>query len=109
MKSLLAETPADFRKQRIFAGLAAHAQIRAVRVREAGALETFPRTPLEVIDGRKIAESGEIVHEELEGFAAPRGTSVELRISLDKEPRVQIGPAKLVVTEPYVQQVVSIC
>ncbi len=33
-------------------------------------------------------------------LAAPRGTSVELRISLDKEPRVQIGPAKLVVTEP---------
>src|SRR6266404_4785512 len=109
MKSLLPETPADFRKQRIFAGLAADAQISAVRFREPGALEPFSRTSLEVIDVRKIGESGDIIHEEFEGFAAPRNTSVELGIGLDEKPRVQIGAAKLVVTEPCVQPVVSIC
>src|SRR6266478_10121552 len=98
----------DLGKQRVFAGLAAYAQIIAVRFREPGAFETFPRTSLQVIDGRKIPEGGDIIHEELKGFAAPLDAFVELRIGLDKEPRVQIGPAKLVVTDPGVQQVVSI-
>src|SRR5467141_1550081 len=109
MDSLLSQAAVNLRKQGIFAGLAADAQISAVRFRKPRALETFPRTSLEVIDGRKIAESGDIIHEELQGFAAPLDTSVEFRIGLNKEPRVQIGPAKLVVTDPCVQQVVSIC
>ena len=101
-KSLLAEAAVNLRKQRVFTGMAADAQIGAVRFREPGAFETVPRTSLEVIDGRKIAESGDIVLEEFEGFAAPGGTSVELGIGLDEEPRVQIGAAKLEVTEPCV-------
>ena len=99
----MTQSPVDFRKQRIFAGLAADAQISAVRFREPGALEPFSRTSLEVIDVRKIGESGDIIHEEFEGFAAPRDTSVKLGIGLNEEPRVQIGTAKLVVTEPCVQ------
>ena len=70
-KSLLAEAAVNLRKQGVFTGMAADAQIGAVRFREPGAFETFPRTSLEVIDGRKIAESGDIVLEEFEGFAAP--------------------------------------
>src|SRR5712664_2707448 len=105
MKSLLAESVADLGKQRVFAGFGADAQIIAVRFGEPGALETFPRTSLEVIDRRKIAEGGDIIHEELQGFAAPLDTPLEFRIGLNKEPRAQIGPAKFVATDPCVQQV----
>src|SRR6266478_8194224 len=106
---LLTEAAVDLGKQRIFAGLAADAQIVAVRFREPGALETFPGAPLEVIDGGKIAEGRDIIHEELEGFAAPLDAPVEFSIGIDEVSGSQISSAKLEATDPRVQQVVSVC
>src|SRR5882672_2780296 len=101
---LLPEAAVDLGKQRVFAGLAADAQIIAVRFRKPRAFQTFPHTSLEVIDGRKITEGGDIIHEELQGFAAPLDASIEFRIRFHEEPGLEIDAAKLEMSDPRIQQ-----
>ncbi len=59
----LSKTPADIGKHRVFSGLAANAQIRAICVRKPGALEAFLYPPLEEIDIRDIVIRWYVVHE----------------------------------------------
>src|SRR5215472_17100810 len=104
---LLAKLPADFRKQRVFRGFAADAQISAVRFRERGGLQSFAYAPLVIIYERKIAVGGHIVGEELQCFAPPFDATVKFRIGLYEHTGLQIGAAKLEPANPGVQQLVG--
>jgi hypothetical protein len=64
-------------KQRVFAGLAANAQTIAVGFRKTGALKTVAYVSLQVIDARKIAESGDVLKVEVHSLTAPPDALVE--------------------------------
>src|SRR5215470_106748 len=93
--SLLPETLADFREQRVFPGLAADAYIRAVGITEACTVHAFSCPPLIIVNQGQIAVSGLVIVEEFHCFAAPLDAGVELGIGFNKGSRFQISDSQV--------------
>jgi hypothetical protein len=76
--SSLAKATVNVSQQGIFAGPTSDAEIRTVGFRESGTLEPFAYTSLIVIEGWERGDGGDVVHENLKGFAPPLHAAVKL-------------------------------
>src|SRR5579872_4656364 len=75
---LLREAFADLSQQRIFSGLPPDAQVIAERIGEGGGFQTLAHAALVVVNVWEVSVGYGVVHQQLEGFAAPLDATVKL-------------------------------
>ena len=73
----LAGAVANLRKQRIFPGSSADAEIHLVELRETIAFHAFPHASLIIVYGGEVGVSGDIWHKELHSLTAALAATIK--------------------------------